>query len=163
MSSDESGAPRKRYITRGGYERFQEELRLLWTVERRKVVLEVQTAAAQGDRSENAEYIYGKRRLREIDRRVRYLTKLLDDAIVVDPTERKLSERVYFGSTVTVEDDDGARATYQIVGVDEFDAKAGRISMDSPLGRSLMGKRLDDVVTVRRPKGDAEVTIVEVQ
>jgi transcription elongation factor GreB len=159
----DAGTPRKRYITREGHARFAEELRQLWNVERRKVVAEVQAAAAQGDRSENAEYIYGKRRLREIDRRVQFLTKLLDEAIVVDPAERKDASKVYFGSKVTVEDEDGTQSTYQLVGPDEFDVKSGRISMESPLGRSLLGRRLDDTVIVRRPKGDIELTIVDVQ
>ena len=136
-------APRRRYITKEGHARFGEEMRQLWNVERRKVVAEVQAAAAQGDRSENAEYIYGKRRLREIDRRIQFLTKLLDEAIVVDPSERKESTRVYFGSTVTVEDEEGNESTYQLVGPDEFDVKTGKISIESPLGRSLLGRRLD--------------------
>jgi transcription elongation factor GreB len=161
-NEDEAVPPAKRYITRQGFERFQEELKHLWNVERRKVVQEVQVAAAHGDRSENAEYIYGKRRLREIDRRVQYLTKLLDTAIMVDPAERRTSDRVYFGCHVTVEDEDGEQTTYQIVGHDEFDAKEGRISMDSPLGKTLMGKRLDDTVVLRRPKGEIELTIVEI-
>jgi len=159
---DSPAPPAKRYITRAGLERFQEELRVLWNVERRRVVQEVQTAAAHGDRSENAEYIYGKKRLREIDKRVQYLTKLLDTAVMVDPAERRATDRVFFGSQVTVEDEEGERATYQLVGPDEFDAKAGRISIESPLGKSLLGKRLDDTVVVRRPKGDVELVIVEI-
>jgi len=159
---DDAGPARKRYITRAGYDRFQEELKQLWNVERRRVVLEVQTAAAHGDRSENAEYIYGKRRLREIDKRVQYLTKLLDDATVVEASEKKKDGRVYFGSRVTIEDEEGVQSTYQLVGPDEFDVKAGRISIDSPLGRALLGKKVDDAVTVRRPKGDAEMTLVAV-
>lgn len=153
----------KRYLTKDGAARFQEELRVLWNVERRRVVAEVEAAAAHGDRSENAEYQYGKRRLREIDRRVRYLTKLLEESVVVDPAEREGSDRVFFGAWVTVEDEDGEQATYQLVGSDEYDPKAARISLESPLGRSLLGKRVDDAVLVRRPKGDAELTIVEVR
>jgi transcription elongation factor GreB len=165
MAAPEDPAPAaaKRYITRQGFERFQEELKQLWNVERRRVVQEVQTAAAHGDRSENAEYIYGKRRLREIDRRVQYLTKLLDDAVMVDPAERKAPGRAYFGCHVTVEDEEGERTTYQLVGHDEFDAKAGRISIDSPLGKALLGKALDATVVVRRPRGDIELTIVEIR
>lgn len=150
----------RRYITQQGFLRFQRELETLWNVERRRIVGEVQTAAAHGDRSENAEYIYGKKRLREIDRRVRYLQKLLDDAVVVDPEARADSDKVYFGSFVTVEDEDGQCTTYQLVGPDEFDASAGRISIHSPLGRLLLGRRLDDVVLLRRPKGEVELTIV---
>ncbi len=165
MATEDEKKPgaNRRYITREGFERFQEELRQLWNVERRKVVAEVQAAAAQGDRSENAEYIYGKRRLREIDRRVHYLTKLLEEAVMVDPAERRNAERVYFGCTVTVEDEDGERTTYQLVGPDEFDAKSGRISIESPLGKALLGKGLDDAVLVRRPKGEIELTVVEIR
>lgn len=153
----------KRYITRTGADRFAKELNELWTVERRRVVAEVQTAAAHGDRSENAEYIYGKKRLREIDRRVAYLTKLLDEAVVVDPREKAGSDRVYFGAVVTVEDEDGEEAAYQLVGHDEFDAKEGRVSIDSPLGKVLLGKRVGDTVLFRRPKGDVELTVTGVR
>ena len=153
----------KRYITRVGFERFQKELEHLWNVERRKVVSEVEAAAAHGDRSENAEYTYGKRRLREIDRRVRYLSKLLEEATVVDPAERGAVTKAYFGAWVTVEDEDGEETTYQLVGRDEFDAGAGRISLDSPLGKALLGRKVGDAVTFRRPLGDLEVTIVSIE
>ncbi len=162
MAADEEARPARRYITREGFERFQEELRELWSVERRKVVAEVQAAAAQGDRSENAEYIYGKKRLREIDRRVEYLTKLLDTVVMVDPAERRAPGRAFFGCHVTVEDEEGARATYQLVGADESDASARRISIASPLGKALLGKNLDDTVSVQLPKGRVELTIVEI-
>jgi transcription elongation factor GreB len=152
----------KRYITREGFERFTRELDHLWNVERRKVVAEVATAAAHGDRSENAEYIYGKRRLREIDRRVHYLQKLLETATVVDAGERKVAGKVYFGSWITVEDEEGETAVYRLVGPDEFDAAAGLVSIDSPIGRVLLGKLEGDNVTLRRPKGDVELTIVRV-
>lgn len=152
----------RRYITREGFDRFQKELETLWHQERRKVVGEVQTAAAHGDRSENAEYQYGKKRLREIDRRVRYLQKLLGEAVVVEPVERIDSQKAYFGCWVTVEDEDGEQISYQLVGRDEFDAASRRISTDSPLGRALLGKRVDDSVVVRRPKGEVELVIVQV-
>jgi transcription elongation factor GreB len=152
----------KRYITREGFDRFTRELDQLWNVERRRVVAEVATAAAHGDRSENAEYIYGKRRLREIDRRVHYLQKLLETATVVEAGERMVAGKVYFGSWVTVEDEEGAAAVYRLVGPDEFDAAAGLVSIDSPIGRALLGKREGDAVTLRRPKGDVELTIVAV-
>jgi transcription elongation factor GreB len=152
----------KRYITPEGYRRLQDELVQLWRVERPKVTAEVSAAAAQGDRSENAEYTYGKRRLREIDRRVRYLGKLLDRLTVVEPSKAQ-NGRVFFGATVTVEDEDGERATYKIVGPDEFDVKAGKISIDSPLAKALLGKHLDDEVTVQRPKGPVDVTVVEIR
>ena len=122
---------------------------------------EVADAAAQGDRSENAEYIYGKRRLREIDRRVRFLSKRLDEVTVVNapPSDPK---RVFFGAHVTVETDDGARHTYRIVGGDESDVDKGWISIDSPVARACLGKREDDVVTVRAPRGEIEYTIITV-
>lgn len=123
---------------------------------------EVQTAAAHGDRSENAEYQYGKKRLREIDSRVRYLQKLIGDATVVEPVQRADPDKAYFGCWVTVEDEEGEEFSYQLVGRDEFDAATGRVSTDSPLGRALLGKRVDDSVTVKRPKGDAEFVIVHV-
>lgn len=152
----------KRYITRVGFDRLSAELDTLWRVERRKVVAEVEAAAAHGDRSENAEYQYGKRRLREIDRRVRYLTKLLEEVTVVEAVERD-TDRVFFGAWVTVEDEEGEEATYQIVGKDEFDAANRRISLDSPVGKALMGKRVGDAVLVRRPAGEVELTIVAVR
>jgi transcription elongation factor GreB len=159
---DAPAGPQRRYITKDGFERFQKERAQLWNVERRKVVAEVTVAAAHGDRSENAEYIYGKRRLREIDRRLQYLDKLLDDAITVDPTERRTADKAYFGCYVTVEDDEGETTTYQLVGPDEFDAKAGKISIESPLGKALLGKPLDATVTVQRPKGAIDLTITEI-
>jgi transcription elongation factor GreB len=122
----------------------------------------VSEAAAQGDRSENAEYTYGKRRLREIDRRVRFLRKRLDGMVIVDqpPTDPK---RVFFGAWVVLEADDGAESRYRVVGPDEFDREPGYISMDSPLGRALLGKKLDDEFTVELPGGARTFVIVEVQ
>jgi len=126
------------------------------------VTQEVADAAAQGDRSENAEYIYGKRRLREIDRRVRFLSKRLDEITVVSerPDDPGL---VFFGAHVTVEDDDGARRTYRIVGGDESDVDKGWISIDSPVARACLKKREGDLVTVRAPRGEVEYTIVAVR
>ncbi len=149
----------QRYLTKEGYDRFSKEHDQLWNVERRKVVAEVQAAAAQGDRSENAEYIYGKKRLREIDRRLEYLEKLLREAVVVSPAADRPTDRAFFGAFVTVEDEEGSRSTYQLVGPDEVDASRGRISIESPLGKALLGKRPFDVVLVRRPKGDTELTV----
>ena len=123
---------------------------------------EVSEAAAQGDRSENAEYIYGKRRLREIDSRLEFLTKRLDELEVVVPQDRG-DGVVYFGAWVKLEDDEGNESEYQIVGPDEFDVATGRISMDSPVGRALLGKSEGDQVTVRRPKGDGVFEVVEVR
>ena len=152
----------KSYITPEGAKRLRTELEQLWTVERPRVTQEVADAAAQGDRSENAEYIYGKKRLREIDRRVRFLSKRLDALTVVTeaPTDAK---RVFFGAWVTLRDEDEAEVTYRIVGPDESDADRGWISMEAPVAKALLGKRLDDEVTVRRPKGDITFTIAGIK
>src|SRR6201996_2527413 len=139
--------PGSQYITLEGAKRLQEELDELWKRERPRVTQAVAEAAAQGDRSENAEYTYGKRRLREIDRRVRFLRQRLDGMTVVDqpPTDQ---HRVFFGAWVTLERDDGEQVRYRIVGPDEIAAAANYISMDSPLGRVLLGKSLDAEITV---------------
>lgn len=156
-------AQRSDYITRAGFEKLQAELDWLWKEERPRVTEAVATAAALGDRSENADYIYGKKRLREIDRRIRFLTKRIDELTVVDAGPRQDAERIYFGAIVTVEDEAGERHRYQLVGPDEFDAKAGRISVDSPVGRALMGRRVGDEVVVRRPRGETTYEICEVE
>ncbi len=126
---------------------------------------EVAVAAAHGDRSENYEYKLGKRKLREIDARLHRLQKQLESYEVVDPARRPKTDRVFFGATVTVEDEEGALATYQIVGGDELEAALGdgRISYEAPLGRALLGKREGDSVTVRRPAGEVELTVVKVE
>jgi transcription elongation factor GreB len=152
----------KHYITPEGAKRLRAELDQLWTVERPRVTQEVSDAAAQGDRSENAEYIYGKRRLREIDRRVRFLSKRLDDVVVVNEAPSDPS-RVFFGAWVTLEDEDGKQVTYRIVGPDESDLDRGFISMDAPVAKALLGKRDGDDVAVRRPKGDITYTIVAIR
>jgi transcription elongation factor GreB len=151
--------PGSQFITPAGAARLKQELDELWKVERPRVTQAVAEAAAQGDRSENAEYTYGKRRLREIDRRVRFLRKRLDGMTVVDkpPTDRN---RVYFGAWVTLEDDDGKQVRHRIVGPDEFDAVPGYISMDAPLARALMRKGLDDEVKVPLPGGERVFCIV---
>jgi transcription elongation factor GreB len=154
--------PNPNYITPEGAKKLSDELVHLQTVERPKTVREVADAAAQGDRSENAEYIYGKKRLREIDRRLNYLSKRLDKAVLVDPREQR-GERAYFGAAVEVEDEDGARHTYVLVGEDEIDTTAGRISWRSPVGRALLGKRAGEVVLVRRPAGEVELEVVAVR
>ncbi|HEX5461837.1 MAG TPA: transcription elongation factor GreB [Steroidobacteraceae bacterium] len=150
-----------KYITPEGERRLRDELEQLWRLERPKVTQAVAEAAAQGDRSENAEYTYGKRRLREIDRRVRFLRKRLDGMVVVDkaPTDRN---KVYFGAWVTLESDDGAHSRYRVVGPDEFDREPGYISMDSPLGSALLRRSLDDAVTVELPGGSRTLIIVEI-
>ena len=150
------------YITPSGFKRLADELIRLRTVDRHKVVQEVSDAAAQGDRSENAEYIYGKKKLREIDRRMRFLGKRCDAAIIVDPKEKRGS-KVFFGATVVLEDDDGAELTYQLVGEDEIDAAAGRISWRSPIGAALLGKEEGTDVRVETPSGRKQLTIAEVR
>jgi transcription elongation factor GreB len=149
------------YITRQGYESLDEELKGLW-VKRREVTAALSAAAAEGDRSENAEYIYRKKQLREMDRRIRYLQKRLDELVVVDkpPTNR---EQVFFGAWVELEDEQGESVTYRIVGPDEFSVEKGWISMDSPVARALMKKFLDDEVTVQRPGGVAHYVITNIR
>ena len=149
-------------ITPAGYDRLNEELNDLWRHERPKVVQEVADAAAHGDRSENAEYKYGKRRLREIDRRMRYLSGLLDKLEVIDPST-VVSDRVQFGATVRIIDAEDRERTYQIVGVEEVDVKAGKISIASPMGRALLNKRVGDIAVIQRPAGDLDVEIVELR
>ena len=128
-----------RYITPSGYAKLKAEIDHLWKVERPKVTQEVSDAAALGDRSENAEYLYGKKRLREIDRRLRFLSKRLDELEVVVPSPEQQG-RVFFGAWVTVENEEGEESSYQIVGPDEYDLKSQRISIDSPMARALVGK-----------------------
>jgi len=147
------------YLTPEGAKKYAEELNRLLTVERPRVVAEVTDAAAQGDRSENAEYIYGKKRLREIDRRVRFLSKRLDSAVVVRSEEGHVAGEVRFGARVEVVDENGKRSRYRIVGPDEADPNQGRISFESPLGRSLMKRKIGEVVLVRRPAGEIELEI----
>jgi len=148
------------YITRAGAKKLQEELANL-RKGRPKIVQDVADAAAQGDRSENAEYIYGKRKLREIDRRIHFLTKRLEAAQVVEPRENE--SKIFFGATVEVEDEDGKRATYRIVGEDEIDLRLGHVSWKSPIGRALLKKEEGDVVMLRRPNGDVELSVVAVR
>ena len=152
---------RTRYITAEGEQALREELRFLWKEKRPEVTQAVREAAAQGDRSENAEYIYGKKQLREIDRRVRFLTKRLDELTVVDrlPDDRR---KVFFGAWVTIESEDGDESTYRLVGPDEFDLSRGYLSIDSPMARALLGKRIDDEVGVRTPDGWNHVVITKI-
>jgi transcription elongation factor GreB len=157
--STEKPARAARYITPEGFHRISAEHQRIWTVLRPRVVAEVEAAAALGDRSENAEYIYGKKKLRELDRRLRELSERMDSLTVVDPRPHP-SGRAYFGAWVTVELEDGMERRYRLVGPDEFDVEAGLISVDAPLGRSLLGRREGDVVQVRRPAGTVEVTVL---
>lgn len=154
--------PGSQYITPTGAARLKTELEQLWRVERPEVTRAVSAAAAQGDRSENAEYTYGKRRLREIDRRVRFLRKRLDGMVVVDqpPTD---PQRVFFGAWVELENEAGDTSRHRIVGPDEFDHAAGYISMDAPLARALLGKALDAEITVPLPGGTQVYTIVAIE
>jgi transcription elongation factor GreB len=148
-------------ITPQGHRRLSDELKYLWKVKRPEVTRKVAEAAAQGDRSENAEYIYGKKMLREIDARIQFLSKRLDELVVVDrmPPDRS---RVYFGAWVTLEDDDGQTQRYRIVGPDEFDREPGFISIDSPVARALLKKGCDDEVEVKSPDGVARYVITEI-
>ena len=152
----------KNYITKAGADRMRAELKQLLDVTRPEVVRTVSWAAGNGDRSENGDYIYGKKRLREIDRRIRFLTKRIEIAEVIDPSEQK-GDRVLFGATVTIENEEGQRHTYRIVGVDEVNPAAGDISWISPLARALLNARAGDAVTVRTPKGDQEVEVIKVE
>jgi transcription elongation factor GreB len=154
--------PASKYITPAGAERLRTELDELWRRERPRVTQAVAEAAAQGDRSENAEYIYGKRRLRDIDRRVRFLRQRLDGMVVVD-TAPTNSERVFFGAWVSLESPTGERECYRIVGPDEFDRAPDFISMDSPLGRALMRKSLHDEFTLQLPEGTRSFVITQIQ
>jgi len=150
------------YLTPDGAKKLSAELDHLLRVERPRVVQEVADAAAQGDRSENAEYTYGKKRLREIDRRVRFLTKRLESAVVVKPGEIA-GDVVRFGAQVELCDENGKQSRYFLVGPDEADPSNGKLSFQSPLGRALMNKKVGDVVVVKRPAGDIDVEIVSVR
>ncbi len=157
--------PRKKgskYITPEGAQKLNKELEQLWKVERPQVTKRVAEAAAQGDRSENAEYIYGKKRLYQIDGRIRFLTKRLDGITVVDhiPDDQDI---VYFGAFVTIEDEDGKEVEYRIVGPDEFNVANGSLSMDSPLGKALLGKRVGDEIKISTPKGEKILVILKIR
>jgi transcription elongation factor GreB len=156
---DESGKPS--YITPAGYRKLQEEAERLWTVDRPAMTKNLAAAAAEGDRSENAEYIYSKKKLAEIDRRLRFLTKRLEVLTVV--TEQPEEDgRVYFGSYVTVEDEAENTHTYRLVGPDETDSKQNWISIESPVAKALLRKEEGDEVLVRRPQGESTVVILKV-
>lgn len=147
-----SQKPGAKYITAEGKQTLKAELHQLWKVERPIVTQSVSDAAALGDRSENAEYTYGKKRLREIDRRVRYLSKRLEEMTVVSgPPENQ--NKIYFGATVTLEDENQKSVKYMIVGPDELDPQKGRISVDAPLGRALLGKEVDSEIEIESPQG----------
>jgi transcription elongation factor GreB len=142
------------YITAQGAEKMRAEFKQLLTIERPKVTAEVSWAASLGDRSENAEYIYGKKRLREIDKRIHFLQRRIEKLAVVEPQAASDKSKIYFGATVVLEN--------QLVGPDETDLKVGKISVDSPVGRALMGKKVNDAVLVRRPKGEIELLVLAI-
>jgi transcription elongation factor GreB len=153
----------KNYMTPAGHARLKAEFDLLWKVERPRMVETVAWAASNGDRSENGDYIYGKKRLREIDRRLRYLGKRLENAEVVDPAVREATDQVFFGATVRVLDDLGAEAEYTIVGIDEAEPSRNLISWVSPMARTLLKSREGDTVGLMTPAGKRELEILEVR
>jgi transcription elongation factor GreB len=153
----------RNYMTPSGFARLQEEMRTLLRVERPKVVERVSWAAGNGDRSENGDYIYGKKRLGEIDRRVRYLTKRLETAQVVDPRDQKNHDQVFFGATVTYADENGHERTVKIVGVDEADIEKGHVSWISPIARALLKARTGDTVEVQTPAGKETVEVLAIR
>jgi transcription elongation factor GreB len=153
----------RNYITPAGHQRLKEELLQLIDVDRPEVVRTVAWAASNGDRSENGDYIYGKKRLREIDRRIRFLTKRLDVAEVVDPAAREATDQIYFGATVRYASADGQENQITIVGIDEVDPARGRVSWISPIARALLKAREGDTVTVRTPAGTETLDVLEVR
>ncbi len=164
---DLAGAPRlpaggKNYITRAGHERLRAELLNLLDVERPKMVEIVHWAASNGDRSENGDYLYGKKRLREIDRRIRFLTRRLDIAVVVDPSLHHGSDQVYFGATVSYAREDGSEVSVTIMGIDEVDSLQGQVSWISPVAQALLKAREGDEVRLRTPAGWETLEILEV-
>ncbi|MBM4336845.1 MAG: transcription elongation factor GreB [Deltaproteobacteria bacterium] len=162
MAAVAQAGGRKVHITPEGAKKLQAELEQLWRVERPRVTREVAAAAALGDRSENAEYIYGKKRLREIDRRIEFLRKRFDLLEVVQPG-LVARDRVYFGAWVTLEDESGTELCYRLVGPDESDVDRNLISVESPIGRALLGKSAGDEIAVERPAGRACYTLLEIR
>ena len=156
-----TAAKKRDYITRAGWQRLADELDYLWREKRPHVTRELSAAAAEGDRSENAEYIYRKKELREIDRRVRYLGKRLDELTVVETTPDD-PDKVFFGAWIDVVDEDDSHHRYRIVGADETEAATGAISLNSPVARALIGKRLGDIVDIALPQGRRELEILAI-
>lgn len=150
-------------MTPGGYDRLKNELSRLLDVERPELVRVVAWAASNGDRSENGDYLYGKKRLREIDRRIHYLTKRLDESVVVDPVQRGDTGQIFFGATVDYADAEGREHTISIVGVDEADPSRGRVSWISPIAKVLLKKQTGDMVQLHTPGGVAELEILDVR
>lgn len=162
LDSSDAPAGTPNYITPAGFRRLNEEFEQLWKGERPKLVETIAWAAGNGDRSENGDYIYGKRRLREIDRRLRFLRQRIETAQVVDNAGRQ-HEKVYFGATVTVVDESGSERTVSIVGRDELDPGRGRVSWLSPIAAALLKTELGDVVTLRTPQGTEELEVVDIR
>ena len=152
-----------RGMTKEGYEAIQAEIKVLWHETRPVVVREVQEAAALGDRSENAAYIYGKKRLRKIDSRLRYLQNKVAVVVPVDLATQQHTDHIRFGAVVVVEDEDGNEKTYRLVDKDESDPKVGRISVQSPVGRALLGKEAGDSIVIQVPSGPMELGILDVR
>ncbi len=152
----------KNYITPKGAEKLKKELHQLLISDRPALVQTITWAASNGDRSENADYIYGKRRLREIDRRIRFLTQRLDAAVIVDP-EKQSSDRVLFGATVTICNEEGVKKVFTIVGKDEIDAARGQVSWASPIARALLNAKVGDLVSLHSPKGSEELEIIKIE
>jgi len=156
-------APYKNYMTPAGNVALQEELRQLMRVERPKIVETVAWAAGNGDRSENGDYIYGKKRLREIDRRLRYLTKTLESAQIVDPGQQQGLEQIFFGATVTYAREDGEELTVALVGVDEANLTQGKISWITPVAKALMKARVGDTVEINTPSGQESIEVLAIR
>ncbi len=152
----------KNYITPAGADRLKAELKRLLYGDRPALVQTIQWAASNGDRSENGDYIYGKRRLREMDRRIRFLGKRLEIAEIIDPVTQQ-SDRVLFGARVTVKDEEERSRTYRIVGIDETEVSRGEVSWISPIARALLNAKVGDFVTLRTPRGDEELEILKIQ
>jgi len=150
------------YITTKGFQRLQEEFKQLFHEERPKLVETIAWAAGNGDRSENGDYIYGKRRLREIDRRLRFLRDRIENAQVIDPNTIT-SEKIVFAAVVTLQDENGEQRTFQIVGEDEIDTKENKISWKAPMAKALLGKKVGDEVKIRRPAGEAFFEVLKVE
>lgn len=162
MSKVNHTMKKSNYITREGWAALDQELKYLWKEERPRITRSVSEAAAMGDRSENADYIYGKRRLREIDRRVRFLMKRLDDLTIVYP-EKQQEGRIFFGAWATLINENDVEVVYRLVGPDEWDVKKGEISIDSPMARALLGKQVDDEVVVQAPDGERVFDVIAIR
>lgn len=152
----------KNYMTPLGASKLRQELKNLLDVERPQLVKTVSWAASNGDRSENGDYLYGKKKLREIDKRIRFITKRLESLVEVDPAKQK-SDRVLFGASVKIEDEDGKVRNYRIVGIDEADVAAGKVSWISPIARALLQNKVGDIVSLKTPKGEEDLEILEIK